>query len=236
MSTSHAFKPSERGLIVTDDAEVRAYLNGSKTAVLAPVIAANSYVDGFVAPKLFASLVFDGRVYADPGPSPAGNAGPYLHVPHRNGDTVHRVYPRMQVGERLWVKEAFAVITGNGIRIVYRADDRTRKLRGHGREPDLPIRWHHASRMHRGGGAMPRLPRITLEVRDVAAKRLHDITDRAAIAHGCGLARIQSARTPTLGPILDALANAWDRQHGKTPGLAWKDNPWTFALTLRRLL
>ncbi len=40
------------------------------------------------------------------GPSPAGNAGPYLQVPHLNGDTVHRAYPRVQFGDRFWVKEA----------------------------------------------------------------------------------------------------------------------------------
>ena len=44
--------------------------------------------------------------WLDKGPSPAGNAGPYLKVPHLNGDTVHRVYPRVQFNDRFWVKEA----------------------------------------------------------------------------------------------------------------------------------
>lgn len=38
------------------------------------------------------ALEFDRR-WADPGPSPAGNPGPYWKVPHPNG-TVHRVYCR----------------------------------------------------------------------------------------------------------------------------------------------
>lgn len=39
-------------------------------------------------------LVWD-RAYVDMGPSPSGNPGPYWHVPHRDGDTVHRLYPRV---------------------------------------------------------------------------------------------------------------------------------------------
>lgn len=33
--------------------------------------------------------------YVDMGPSPAGNLGPYWHVPHRDGETVHRLYPKV---------------------------------------------------------------------------------------------------------------------------------------------
>lgn len=32
------------------------------------------------------------NAWVDNGPSPAGNAGPYLHVPYPKGDTVHRIY------------------------------------------------------------------------------------------------------------------------------------------------
>ena len=30
----------------------------------------------------------------DPGPSPAGNPGPYYHVPYPKEGTVHRLYPK----------------------------------------------------------------------------------------------------------------------------------------------
>jgi hypothetical protein len=33
--------------------------------------------------------------WVDLGPSPAGNLGPYWHVPLRDGDTVHRLYPKL---------------------------------------------------------------------------------------------------------------------------------------------
>ena len=35
------------------------------------------------------------KAYMDLGPSPAGNTGPYWHVPTRDGDAVHRLYPRL---------------------------------------------------------------------------------------------------------------------------------------------
>ena len=35
------------------------------------------------------------KAWVDKGPSPAGNTGPYWHVPHLNGETVHRLYPKV---------------------------------------------------------------------------------------------------------------------------------------------
>jgi hypothetical protein len=36
------------------------------------------------------------KAYVDLGPSPAGNLGPYWHVPHMNKGTVHRLYPKLK--------------------------------------------------------------------------------------------------------------------------------------------
>lgn len=35
------------------------------------------------------------KAWIDLGPSPAGNPGPYWHVPLRSGDTSHRLYPKV---------------------------------------------------------------------------------------------------------------------------------------------
>lgn len=43
------------------------------------------------------------RAYADLGPSPAGNPGPYWHVPYRYTDEVYRLYPRVMLGRWSWV-------------------------------------------------------------------------------------------------------------------------------------
>jgi hypothetical protein len=41
------------------------------------------------------------KAWVDIGPSIAGNPGPYWHVPMDDGDTVHRLYPKILVGKWL---------------------------------------------------------------------------------------------------------------------------------------
>jgi hypothetical protein len=58
----------------------------------------NSLVDGSPAtPRFWQGLDFS-RATIDQGPSLAGYAGPFIHVPQLDdrygGDSVHRVYPR----------------------------------------------------------------------------------------------------------------------------------------------
>jgi hypothetical protein len=43
------------------------------------------------------------HAYVDLGPSIAGNLGPYWHVPDRDGDCTHRLYPKMLQGKWLHV-------------------------------------------------------------------------------------------------------------------------------------
>ena len=40
------------------------------------------------------------KAWIDKGPSPAGNQGPYLHVPFQPYSTGHRVYPKIA----LWIR------------------------------------------------------------------------------------------------------------------------------------
>lgn len=110
--------PKEHGLLFKPDM-VRAYLAGVKSQTRRVITRRNSYVDGWPAGKeLWGQLRFD-RAWVDPGPSPAGNAGPYLKVPRpwieggkQVDESVHRVYPRYQVGDTIWGRETWA--TGRG--------------------------------------------------------------------------------------------------------------------------
>jgi hypothetical protein len=56
----------------------------------------------------------------DGGPSPAGNAGPYLKVPlswaGEKHHTRHRFYPRVQVGDRIWWRECHKVMHTDDLR------------------------------------------------------------------------------------------------------------------------
>ena len=65
---------------------VRAILAGRKTQTRRVVTSANSFVDGSPFPRrLWPTLQFD-RAWVDRGPSPAGNAGPYLKAPWQHPD------------------------------------------------------------------------------------------------------------------------------------------------------
>lgn len=89
---------------------VRAYLEGRKTQTRRIPTPYNSTIDGPTCNlKLWKTLDWT-RATPDPGPSPAGNPGPYWKVPSTLG-TTHRVYCRYQVGDRLWGKETIALET-----------------------------------------------------------------------------------------------------------------------------
>lgn len=67
---------------------VRAYQDGRKSQTRRIVTARNSLVDGHVPSGAeWAALDF-ASAWVDPGPSPAGNPGPYLKVSSRNGHWV----------------------------------------------------------------------------------------------------------------------------------------------------
>lgn len=160
------------------------------------------------------------RAFVDDGPSPAGNPGPYLHVPWADGPdretfegTVHRVYPRMQPRDVLWVREA-AAQWGNTT--VYKAN-----------ATPTWIKWRPSIHMPREWS------RLTLVVTDVRVQRLQDISEDDALAEGV---------TPDPNAVRKwgypqkakfAFADLWDHLHG--PG-AWELNPWVmaYAFTVHR--
>lgn len=154
----------------------------------------NSLVDGArVSEATWDRLDFySERVFVDNGLSPAGNTGPYLHVPTADGETVHRVYPVWQVGDRIRVRENW----------------RTRREWDALKPTALPIdadhlrdpEWcrdqfityaaadTHAEKLHgklRPGIHLPRWAcRIELVVTKVRVERVRDISGTDAIDEG----------------------------------------------------
>ncbi|WP_315813411.1 hypothetical protein [Bradyrhizobium sp. SZCCHNR2028] len=70
--------------------------------------------DGYrVTEEQWADLDWN-RAWVDMGPSPAGNLGPYWHVPLKSGETVHRLYPRLPSKWRRLVKQAIVELSASG--------------------------------------------------------------------------------------------------------------------------
>ena len=130
-------------------------------------------------------------------------------------------------GDRLWVRETWTHIRGNGIRTWYRADGEPTDREGNvlPTTPGYP-RWRPSIYMARKDS------RITLEVTDVRVQRLQDITEDAARAEGIqelngrftfngGLHESRTAR--------DSFEALWDSINGDRA--AWAANPWVWVVS-----
>jgi hypothetical protein len=159
-----------------------------------------------------------------------------------------------QVGQRLWVREAFRPKSwsadGGWGEIEYQADGRVRLVDGPWSFTDAypydkdPNRWRLARYMPRWAS------RITLELTEVRAQRLQAITEADAIAEGArhfpdlpSLSRYGqdprwSCYEPTstdqcLHSARHAFGNAWNKLNGDRAD--WDSNPWVWALSFKRV-
>lgn len=117
-------------------------------------------------------------------------------------------------GDRLWVRETWAILTGNGHRIVYRADVDPPMTCG-GTEPVRDMKWTPSIYMRRQHS------RITLEITDVRVERLQAISEEDARAEGYGTA---------FGPGMfsRSFASCWNEiNKDRCP---WSSNPWVWAI------
>lgn len=153
--------------------------------------------------------------------------------------------PQGVPGDRLWVKEAWAcgwlddgemaeaVASGEGSPIFYRADWPDTAV-----QPSLAETWRNPRFMPRA------LSRISLEVEDVRAQRLLDISSADAIAEGIEVVfdgRIDATYyrcgdVAALSPQ-EAYAQVWDRINAsKGKHATWASDPgWVWATTFRRI-
>lgn len=169
---------------------VRAIIEGRKTQTRRVLSHANTAFNGRPWSNFVKAQTWDwNAAWVDPGPSPAGNAGPYLKLPWLSGDadpwegTTHRVYPLVQPGDRLWVREAWrAPIAVDHLPprdiwattpVCYEADG--------SEQPRHGIEWGR----YRHSMFMPRwASRITNIVESVRIERLQEITEEDAVAEG----------------------------------------------------
>jgi hypothetical protein len=142
------------------------------------------------------------------------------------------VCPYGQVGDRLWVREAWAHVgTCDPGLTVYRADYPACVPRQYQNvPPDESIKWKPSIHMFRADS------RITLEITEVRVERLQDICEADAIAEGISEfiggwwcehddAEQIAGMTPQEG-----YRHLWERING--PG-SWEANPWVWAVNFK---
>jgi hypothetical protein len=156
---------------------------------------------------------FDDAVI-DPGPSPAGNPGPYLKVKNTFlGTTRHRIYPPWFVSDVIWVRETWMMMGRPYIprNVVYKAD----------KEDPRSGAWKPSIHMPR------KFARIFLEIKEIRIQRIQEICHDDVQAEGCRGSPLGSLADELLFPAL------WDAINEKR-GFPWKDNPWVWAITFER--
>jgi len=209
----------EHGTLFTSEM-VRAILSDRKTQTRRLITRRNcDHIPGY----LWDRLEFDDakvpegamRTFADDG---FGDGG-YLHVacrPHPKAPrrlqtpedwTLERVYPRVSVGDVLWVKETWKPL-GNPAERVCAVD-----YRATGWDVAGTIKWRPSIFMPRWAS------RIDLEVTAIRGQRVQDISEGDAIAEGVG--------------CVEEYADLWDSINGrKAPR---ESNPWVWTYTFRRI-
>ena len=167
---------------------VRALQAGIKTQTRRIITPGNSLFNGGKWSALHKRQEWDWKgAWVDGGPSPMGNPGPYLKLRWLAGDddfedTVHRIYPVIQPGDRIWVKEAWRTEAANDHLLPSSLD------------PATAVVWFDVSSEWRSGEEKPRyrsarfMPRfasrITLTVTEVRPQRVQDISEADAAAEG----------------------------------------------------
>lgn len=116
--------------------------------------------------------------------------------------------PYGKAGERLWVREAFAVCADSNI--FYRADGGTAPWDG--------VKWKPSIHMPR------KASRITLDIVDVRAERLQDITRGDCMAEGCPFPNVAKLTDP-----IEWFAELWESINGN-----WDDNPLVWVVEFKK--
>lgn len=170
-------------------AMVQAFLEGRKNQTRRVVDAHNSLVDGSgISKKRWDAAAFDlANATIDNGPSPAGNPGPYLKATCAEG-TTHRIYSRVQPGDRIWVKETTINVEDEGyIGPVYVASENGQAILEGGLRPapdDFADVEPHDIKLRSSMFMSRAMARLVFDVVSVRLERLQDISEEDAKAEG----------------------------------------------------
>lgn len=224
----------ERPILFSGDM-VRAILDGRKTQtrrVVKPT--PPDWIDRFGVSTFTPEGHLSGRGYWRGVPGDEGPAEKHFRCPYG------------KPGDRLWVRESFAVPVASWTDYGWEWDgDDGRRLGGERPKSNQFIKYGLAYKADsfdeelfspwRPSIFMPRwASRITLEVTGVRVERLQDITSAGAIAEGIlPYANSQTIDCDTPDPR-DDFAGLWDRINAKR-GHPWDTNPWVWSVSFRKV-
>ena len=200
---------TERPIIFNGDM-VRAILRGEKTQTRRPV-----------KPQPATGCIYsiNGAHNAALHLTDAGCQVRYIPPTGRSKDHL-LLCPFGQPGDRLWVRETFALGEPPYFGVAYRADE------GDNPEDVGGERQKWTPSIH-----MPRyLSRIRLEITDINVERVQDITADEAIKEG--------VVDPIMGTYglspKTVFRDMWNDIYAER-GLGWNEDPWVWAITFRRV-
>jgi len=135
-------------------------------------------------------------------------------------ETPGELCPYGKPGDRLWVREAFAVGLSNQEGIAYRATSKWYDFEDGTPENFKEIKWKPSIFMPRWAS------RITLEITNVRVERLQDISNKDIESEGaCGMACVTHRLT---------FKQLWDSINSKR-GYSWESNPWVWVVEFERI-
>jgi len=223
-----------KALTIKEPQQVRALLDGSKTQhrlLVTPRTFEMSPRGDWGGLDFKGATVF--REYAQPGfappyidlPAPlprvdgTPEGGQYLHVPYRwdVDQRVYRLYPRVAVGEKLWVQETWYQYADG--RVLYRASDNSQNY----------FSWRPSIFMPRWAS------RITLEITGIRVERLQEISDDDVLAEGILPIMVgDSFEDGIVGGMIerDRYKELWDKLN---PKHNWEANDFVEVLEFKRV-
>jgi len=154
----------------------------------------------------------------------------YLHVPYlwSEQSAIYRIFPRYEVGDRLWVRETLRK-SNIGIPTRYAADDCPVF-----RDGETPTVWPF-NKSSCPSIFMPRwASRITLEITEVRVERLQEITEEDAVAEGMTGRLYQEATGGLMSCAYAVFHWLWDSINAKR-GYGWDTSPWVWVISFRRV-
>lgn len=185
--------------------------------------------------------------WSDPGIG----GGAWLKIHRRDmPEIVERLMPKWRIGDRLWVRETFALERcrdagwydpphndGRPMKIESVPDDGRFWTQPHYRAsdpaPELDIGTDEPGVRWKPGIHMPRwVSRLTLHVTNIRVERLQDISKVDVVAEGVS-ERDGQPLTEIVAGWHEPFAALWDSINGERDGASWSANPWIVAITFR---